>query len=467
MKIKLISPKSSVRPMDSAWKTQMSPPLPLLVLGALTPPGHEVSLADENVERLRLDDHPDLVGLTVKVDTLYRAADIARKYRRRGIPVVMGGIHATARPSDCLPIADSVVIGEAESIWPRLLEDAARGRLRRVYRNRGPVDIATVPVPQWRLLHDQRYLFTNTIRIGRGCPWRCDFCYNSASNVDARYRMKPIRNILTEIESLGVRHVMFIDDNFIGNPTRSRTLLNELRKMDLVWHTAVSADIGHHDDLLDLMADSGCKSLFVGFESVNQANLRQCRKAQNRCEEYEQTIARIHARGMMVNASLVFGFDEDESDVFANTVHWLVRNHVATMTAHILTTYPGTRLYRNLLTEGRIIDHDLRHYNTAHCVFRPKKMTPDELEAGHRRAYKEFYSWPNILRRRPLAPGQMKAYLEFNLVYRKYGKLTCWIGKAVGMRMLARLARMIAYPHRLRVTRPYAAPQLSPGHPAV
>ena len=209
------------------------------------------------------------------------------------------------------------------------------------------------------------------------------------------------------------------------------------------------------------MADSGCKSLFVGFESVNQANLRQCRKAQNRCEEYEQTIARIHARGMMVNASLVFGFDEDDSDVFAGTVHWLVRNHVATMTAHILTPYPGTRLYRNLLAEGRIIDHDLRHYNTAHCVFRPKKMTPNELEAGHRRAYKEFYSWPNILRRRPLAAGQMKAYLEFNLVYRKYGKLTCWLGKAIGMRVVARLARMIAYPHRTRVTRPYGAFQLS------
>ena len=130
MKIKLICPKSSVRPMDSAWKTQMSPPLPLLVLGALTPPRHEVSLADENVERLHLDDHPDLVGLTVKVDTLYRAADIARKYRRRGIPVVMGGIHATARPADCMPISDSVVIGEAELLWPQVLEDAARGRLR-------------------------------------------------------------------------------------------------------------------------------------------------------------------------------------------------------------------------------------------------------------------------------------------------------------------------------------------------
>ena len=448
MKIKLISPRSSVRPMDSAWKTRMSPPLPLLVLGALTPPQHEVVLADENVERVRYDDNPDLVGITVKVDTLYRAAEIARQYRRRGIPVVMGGIHATACPDDCRRIADSVVVGEAESIWRHLLTDVERGHLRRRYENGGPVDIAWAPIPRWPLLHSGRYLFTNTLRIGRGCPWRCDFCYNSAPNVDARYRMKPIRNIIAEIESLGVRHVMFIDDNFIGNPARARALLTELRKMDLIWHTAVSADIGRHADLLDLMAESGCKSLFIGFESVNPANLRECHKAQNRREEYERTIAGIHQRGMMVNASLVFGFDEDTSDVFAATVRWLVQNHIATMTAHILTPYPGTRLYDDLLAQGRIIDNDLRRYNTAYCVFKPKRMTPRELEAGYRWAYREFYSWPNIIRRRPVAAGQLKAYLEFNLVYRKYGKLTCLLGKAVGMRILARLARMIAYPHR-------------------
>ena len=160
--------------------------VPLLVLAALTPEGHRVTLEDENVERLRLDDAPDLVGITVKVDTVFRAGEIARGYRRRGIPVVMGGIHPTACPEDCLPDADAVVVGEAEEIWPRLLRDAGARRLRRVYRNDRPVDIGHSPVPRWDLLRGKNYLFTNTLCVGRGCPWRCDFCYNSSGNIDAR-----------------------------------------------------------------------------------------------------------------------------------------------------------------------------------------------------------------------------------------------------------------------------------------
>lgn len=451
MNIKLIAPRVTMRPMDSEWKTRMAPPLSLLVLGALTPRAHGVSVADENIERVRFDDSPDLVGITVKVDTFYRAADIARRYRERGIPVVMGGIHPTVCPDACAEHADAVVVGEAEDVWPRLLDDARNGKLRRVYRNNKPVDIAHSPIPRWELLREKSYLFTNTLCIGRGCPWRCDFCYNSSPNMDARYRMKPIENILYEIRSLGIPHVMFIDDNFIGDPSQARKLMLAMKPMELTWHAAVSADIGHREDLLDLMAESGCRSLFIGFESVNQRSLLRCRKTQNRIEHYDETIARIHRRGIMVNASLVFGFDEDDESVFPSTLDWLVRNHVATMTAHIMTPYPGTRLYDRLQAEGRIINHDLRYYNTAHAVFAPKRMSPDALEEGHRRMYDQFYSWENILRRVPVGVGQAVAFLEFNLLYRKYGKLTCHLGKAFGMRRLAKLAKAVAYPgHTLR-----------------
>jgi len=446
MRIKLISPRTTIRRMDSDWKTRMSPPLSLLVLGALTPPEHEVGIDDENVEKITLDDHPDLVGITVKVDTFYRAVEIARHYTQRGIPVVMGGIHVTARPEDCLPYADAVVVGEAEHIWPRLLEDAARGALKKVYRNTAPVDIAAVPVPRWELLKGKNYLFTNTMRIGRGCPWRCDFCYNSSDNIDARYRMKPIPNIIREIEALGIDHVMFIDDNFIGSPRGARELIRELKRMNLTWHTAVSADVGRHEDILDLMSESGCKSLFIGFETVNRENLLKCRKTQNRIERYDETIAKIHQRGMMVNASIVFGFDGDDTSVFPATLEWLVRNRVATMTAHILTPYPGTSLYRRLSGEGRIVDYDLTHYNTAHAVFLPMRMSRAELEEGHRWIYRRFYSWEGILRRWPVSSGQVTAYLTFALVYRKFGKLTCGLGKLFGMRNLAMAARAFAYP---------------------
>jgi radical SAM superfamily enzyme YgiQ (UPF0313 family) len=308
------------------------------------------------------------------------------------------------------------------------------------------VDIARVPVPRWPLLRHSRYLFTNTLTIGRGCPWRCDFCYNSSDNIPAGYRMKPIPRILEEIRSLGVRHVMFIDDNFIGSVAGARRLLQELRPLNLTWHAAVSADIGRHEDLLDRMAESGCKSLFIGFESVNQSSLRHCHKRQNRVAEYDAAIAAIHARGIMINASLVFGFDEDDVSVFPSTLDWLVRNRVATMTAHILTPYPGTVLHRRLADEGRVLDWDLRHYNTAHVVFRPKRMSPQELERGYRWMYSRFYSWESILKRWPAYPGQAVAYLEFSLLYRKFGRVTSLLGRAVGMRPLARIAKLLAYP---------------------
>lgn len=295
-------------------------------------------------------------------------------------------------------------------------------------------------------MDQEKYLFTNTLCIGRGCPWRCDFCYNSSPNVDARYRMKTVRQVLREIDSLGTRHVMFIDDNFIGNPDGARRLLEAFRGHGLIWHAAVSADIGNREELLDLMAETGCKSLFIGFETLNQDNLRCCRKTQNRVQQYDDVVRRIHARGMMLNASLVFGFDGDSVETFDDTLSWLVRNRIATMTAHILTPYPGTRLYARLLEEGRIIDHDLSRYNTSHAVFRPTHMSADELEHRYRDLYRSFYAWPNMVRRWPVSGSQVAAYLAFNLVYRKYGGLTSRFGKAAGMRRLARWARWACYP---------------------
>ncbi len=445
MRIVLVSPKSTVRPMDSAWKTQMAPPLSLLVLGALTPRTHAITIEDENVERLLLSTDADLVGITVKVDTVRRAQEITRFYQDNGIPVVWGGIFPTMCPEQCVGEADSVVVGEAEAIWPSLLEDVEQGRLKHVYRSKCPVDTRQIPAPRWELLKGKNYLFTNTLRAGRGCPWRCEFCYNSSPNIDSRYRAKPVASILAEIESLGVPHVMFIDDNFIGDLHHARRLLARLRPMGLTWHAAVSADVGRHEDILDLMAESGCKSLFIGFETLNEGNLRACRKRQNQVKYYNATIAGIHQRGMLVNASLVFGFDDDNLQTFPTTLAWLVRNRVETMTAHILTPYPGTALYARLKAEGRITDTDLTHYNTAHVVFQPRNMTPEELEAGYRWMYDEFYSWENILNRWPLAAAQAVAYMEFNLLYRKFGKITCLLGRALGMRNMARLATALAY----------------------
>jgi len=450
MWIKLISPRMSQRPMDTALKTQMAPSLALLVLAALTPERHRLTLADENIERIETRDHPDLVGITVKVDTADRAYELARIYRGRGIPVILGGIHPTACPEEALAQAEAVAIGEAEELWAEIIADAEQHRLKRVYRQAAPTDLARAPVPRFDLVRSKPYLFTNTLVAGRGCPWRCDFCYSSSPHLPRGHRMKPIANILAEIEALGVRHVFFIDDNFIGTPAAARELVTALLPLGLTWHTAVSADIGRQEDLLDLMAAAGCQSLFIGFETLNKDSLGQVHKRQNRVEDYNETIAKIHRRGMMVNASVVFGFDADGPEVFSLTVAWLVQQKVETMTAHILTPYPGTVFYERLLREGRILDHDFRHYNTARAVFRPQNLTPEELEAGFIGAYREFYSLSNIWARLPEPGPRRLPYLLFNLGYRKFGPALSALGKLGLMGQLGRLGRALSYPKTIR-----------------
>ena len=444
MDIKLIQPRMTLRIVDSEFKRAMAPSLALLTLAALTPSIHETEIADENVEKLRLDDKPDLVGITVNVDTFRRGCEIAAEYRRRGVPVIAGGIHASANPDEALEHFDAVCIGEAEGVWGDILDDCQRGTLRRVYRSISDGPLA-MPLPDRRRIVQSRYLYTNIVSTSRGCPFACDFCYNSSGYVTHRTRCRPIDDVVAEIEALGTRHVMFIDDNFIGNPAWTKALLERIQPMGLVWNAAVSANIVHHPELLDLMARSGCRSLFIGFESVNPRALAGVGKTQNQTALYDKLVGEIHRRGIMINASLVFGFDEDTPEVFPATLDWLVRNKIETMTAHILTPYPGTVLYRRLLEQGRIIDFDYTHYNTSHVVFRPQNMTPEQLLSGYLWMYRRMYSISNILKRLPDTPSQRAPYLLFSFLYRKFGRATSFLARFGLMNRLGRLARRLAY----------------------
>jgi radical SAM superfamily enzyme YgiQ (UPF0313 family) len=445
MRIKLIAPRMTLRPMDSELKRLMSPSIALLVVGALTPAEHEVWIEDENVHPLLLTDRPDLVGITVNVDTSARAYQVADHYRQRNIPVVLGGIHASACPDEAERHADAVCIGQAENLWERLILDAGRGELQSRYESEELPAPAETPIPRWALAKDKPYLYTNVVCASRGCPFRCDFCYNSCHYVQRGCRPRPIDQVVAEIDCLNTRHVMFIDDNLIGSLGWARELLAELEPRKLKWNAAVSANIGRHPEVMDAMADSGCQSLFIGFETINGHALSQARKHQNRVEEYEATIRALHDRGIMINASLVFGFDEDEPAVFSETLEWLIAQRIETMTAHVLTPYPGTMLYEQLQAAGRIVDRDPTHYNTSHVVFEPKGMTRQELREGYLWIYRQFYSWRNIWRRLPEAPSQRKSYLLFNLGYRKFGKLTARLGRWGSMQAIGRLARRLAY----------------------
>jgi radical SAM superfamily enzyme YgiQ (UPF0313 family) len=445
MKIKLITPRMSLRPMDSEYKRVLSPSLAFLILASLTPKEHHLRIEDGNTQPIILDDRPDLVGISVNVDGSPHAYDIASGYRRRGIPVIFGGIHASANPEEALQHADSVCIGEAEELWGTILNDAAHHRLRKEYRNDIPVDPARIPLPRWDLLDQSRYLYTNILFTSRGCPFQCDFCYNSCDYIQHHYRNRPVETVLREIERLGTRHVMFIDDNFAGNPDWTKRFVRTITPLRLKWNAAVSANIAQHPDLLDDMEKSGCQSLFIGFESINGRSTASVHKHQNNRSVYERLIREIHRRGIMVNASMVFGFDHDGPNVFPDTLDWLVANKVETMTAHILTPYPGTRLYSRWKAEGRIVDFDPAHYNTAHVVFTPRHMTQEELYNGYLWIYREFYSFRNILKRLPDAPRQRIPYLLFALGYRKFGNITSKAARIGLTHVLGRLARRLSY----------------------
>jgi len=431
--------------MDSEFKRLIAPSMALLTLASLTPKHHEVYIEDENIKEVVFNDEPDMVGITVNVDTSNHAYEIADIYRKKKIPVILGGIHVSANPIEALKHADSVCIGEAEELWGNILNDIEKGELKQQYYNSKPTQLSKVPVLKRNFINSSNYLYTNIVVTSRGCPFRCEFCYNSCDYVHHKYRNRNIEDVLEEIKNLGTKHIMFIDDNFIGNIDWTRSFLKEIKPLKLKWNAAVSANIWHHLDLLDEMSECGCQSLFIGFESINKSSTDNVNKYQNHTVDYEKLISEIHARKIMVNASLVFGLDYDGPDTFQNTLNWLVKNKVETMTAHILTPYPGTLLYKRFMKENRIIDFNLSNYNTSHVVFKPKNLTPEELYKGYLWIYKEFYSIKNIIRRIPENREQRIPYFLFSFVYRKFGKATSKIAKLGLLSKLGKLARRLSY----------------------
>ena len=449
MLVKLIQPAMGRRPMDTSLKARMAPHLGLLTIAGITADaGHAVRVVNENVVLDDPGEPVDLVGLAVTVNVLPRAIEIAREYRSRGVPVVAGGIQITAEQESARGHFDALCIGPAEGYWTRLLDDVARGALTSEYRCDHPLGPDDIRPPERRLEDSSPYLYANIISTSRGCPFACDFCYNSCAPVRGKYVHRSVESVMAEIRSLGTRHVMFIDDNFIGDPSFARELLRAMRPLRLSWNAAVSANLVDMPDLIDLMREAGCKSLFIGFESLCADALRGVRKRQNDTSRFDELVEALHRRGIMINASFVFGLDSDDASVFDATVRWIVSRRIETVTSHILTPYPGTALYARMEAAGRLVDRDFSHYDTAHVVFEPAQMTRQELYDGYLRVYRQVYSLRNILRRMPRAPRQWMPYLLFNLLYRKYGRFTEAVCRHVGYRRIGALARRTAYAMR-------------------
>jgi len=445
MKIKLIQPAMLQRPMDTKLKTRMSPSLALLTIANLTSKEHEVIIENENVEEIDFDEPVDLVVITVTVDVMNRAVEISKKFQNRGVTVIAGGIHITADPESATSSFDVISVGMAERIWGKILKDKENNTLKKIYYDMENISGDEVVSPAYDMIDNKKYLYTNIISTSRGCPFQCDFCYNSCKNVLKTYINRPIDDVIKDINTLKTTHVMFIDDNFIGNPKWTKKLLEEIKPLKLKWNAAVTSNIVDMPELLDEMKESGCQSLFIGFESINSKSLESVHKVQNSVNRYEKLVDEIHKRGIMINASLVFGLDEDDASIFKSTLQWIVKNKIETVTSHILTPYPGTKLYSVLLSENRIVDFNLSNYNTAHVVYEPKNMTSEELYKGYLWIYKEVYTFKNIMKRLPKSKNQWVPYLTFNLFYRKFGKLTEFLCYIVSFKNIGRFSRWLAY----------------------
>ncbi len=443
MIIKLIQPRMQMRPMDTNLKTRMAPSLGLLTIANMFEKEHKVIITNENVEEIDFEEKVDIVGITVTVDVMTKAIEIAKRFQQREIPVVAGGIHITACPD--ISQFDAISVGIAEKTWPDIIRDVQKGELKKIYTCQGAVTGEDIVSPAYHLIDKSKYLYSNVLSTSRGCPFQCDFCYNSCGGYKNFYVNRPVMDVIEDIRQMNKKHVMFIDDNFIGNPKWTLEFVRAIKPMKLKWNAAVSANIVDMPDLLDEMVESGCQSLFIGFESLNEKALAKVHKGQNQIDKYERLVEALHSRGIMINASFVFGLDEDDVSTFKTTIDWIVEHKIETVTSHILTPYPGTEVYQRFREQGRIIDEDLSHYNTAHVVFQPSGMTKEELYEGYLQVYREVYSFKNILRRCPKSRKQRMPYFLFNFFYRKYGKFTDKLCEWITYERIGRIAEVWSY----------------------
>jgi len=404
LRVKLISPAKTAAdsPYWRSIKYSLFPPLGLATLAGYLDEGDEVALQDEHVEKLDLTDEPDLVVIEAYITSANRAYRYADHYRRAGAYVCLGGLHPTSLPDEAALHADSVFCGPGEDTWPAFLEDFKAGRPKPLYRSTVRT-LAGMPRPRRDLIKRERYLVPNSLVVSRGCPHACDFCYKETFFRGGRsFYVQAVDEALAEIERLPGRHLYFLDDNLFGSPPFAAALFDGMRGMGRVWQSAATVQGVLRPGLLEKAVESGLRSLFIGFETLDPANLGAQHKLQNLGAgttpraDYEAAIRRLHDLGVMVNASFVFGMDDDDPDVFARTTEWAVAQGIETSTFHILTPYPGTPLERRLSGTGRLTTHDWDRYDTRHVVFSPARMTAEQLESGYWRAYRDFYRWSSI-----------------------------------------------------------------------
>jgi len=419
MKLGLIVPALPGATRNS--RKTLCPPLAPAAVAALTPPDVEVSITDENVTAIDFNTDADLIGITALTSTAKRAYEIADIFRAGGKKVILGGIHPSILPAEAVEHADSVIIGEAEGLWPALIEDFRSGRLQKIYRQDKHPDLAGLPSPRRELFARDAYFIPNTISTSRGCPYACSFC-SVTLFFGNTYRCRPVAEIVKEIESLDLsKPFIFVDDNIAGKPVFAKELFRAIIPLKITWIGQASVTVANDDELLGLAAASGCAGLLIGFESINPVNLAGVGKKINKADKFEEVIKKVHAHGIAIHGCFIFGLDEDDERVFKRTVRFAQAMRLETAQFSFAMPHPGTALFALLEKEDRILSKDWSRYNDD-IVYEPKLMSGKTLQAGHDWASPEFYSLPSILRRLGIIHRHPAALWFTNLFFRSHWK---------------------------------------------
>lgn len=405
MKLLLVSPVAQNKFLGKNFAFAM-PFLSMPVIAAYTPSDIDITFIDERVDKIDFDCLYDLVGITAMTPLAPRAYEIADRFRKKGTKVIIGGMHASAKPEEVLRHADSVVVGEGEDVWPIAIEDYRAGKLKSIYKKESYVDLNLMLPPRRDLLNKDKYAPVEFVETARGCPFGCHFC-SVTKFFGGKYRTRPIDSTIEEIAKLKTTTkkfciknvVFFVDDNIIGDRDHAKELFKKIKPYKLNWLGQASIDIAKDDELLQLAKESGCMGLLIGFESLSDTVLKNVAKKANKPAEYLESIRKIQSYSIGIMGAFIFGFDQDDPSVFDLYWEFMKKAKLEAAYLGILTPYPGTRFFDELNSQGRIFDYNWSNYDTSHVVFNPKKMSIKDLQKGYLWAWKRTYSLLSIFHR--------------------------------------------------------------------
>lgn len=422
LKIALLAPAGAMhRYSGSFGKSLHYAPLTLTTLAALIPEDveSEVVIYDETAGKIPLEIDADLIGITCITGTAPRCYAYADYFRKKGKTVFMGGVHPSMMPEEAAQHADVVFTGFSEQTFPQFIHDYVSGSYQKFYRQNCDFTMDGRPAPRRELLNKKRYITINTVEAIRGCCHTCSFCAYPAAFGKHVYK-RPVNEIVAEIAALNSNHVLFPDVNLLTDREYALELFKAMIPLKKMWLGLVTSSVGIDNEIIGVFRKSGCKGLLIGFESITQESQQYIHKGVNKVDSYVDLMNRLHDSGILVQGCFAFGGDEEDESVFERTVEMVIKAKIDLPRYSILTPFPRTEYYAQLEKEGRIVERNWAMYDVQHCVYQPKMMTKEQLEAGTDLAWRLTYSTGNIMKRlRPFAHSPWLS-LPLNLGYKGY-----------------------------------------------